>query len=193
MDFEAAVIGTGFGGAILACRMAKKWPGNVLVLERGKRYPLGSFPRSPHALAEGFWNIPSEDRARPSHVPGKQLHGMFDIRSYDKIDAVLCAGLGGGSLIYANVFLEPPEQVFAQGWPNGWKKDRLAPYYAVAKSVLGSRPVPQNNDPRRKILRTGVFAEVAQAQGGLEQGGGVVVDLVAVDDILHGTQASFLS
>ena len=165
MDFEAAVIGTGFGGAILACRTAKKWPGNVLVLERGKRYPLGSFPRSPHALAEGFWNIPSEDRARPSHVPGKQLHGMFDIRSYDKIDAVLCAGLGGGSLIYANVFLEPPEQVFAQGWPNGWKKDRLAPYYAVAKSVLGSRPVPQNNDPRRKILRTGVFAEVAQAQG----------------------------
>jgi cholesterol oxidase len=165
MDFEVAVIGSGFGGAILACRTAKKWPGSVLVLERGKRYPLGSFPRSPHAMAENFWNLPSEDRARPSHVPGRQLHGMFDIRTYDKIDAVLCAGLGGGSLIYANVFLEPPEQVFAQGWPNGWKKERLAAYYAVAKSVLGSRPVPQGNDPRRKILRTGVFAEVAQAQG----------------------------
>jgi cholesterol oxidase len=165
MDFEVAVIGTGFGGAILACRTAKKWPGSVLVLERGKRYPLGSFPRSPHAMAENFWNLPTEDRARPSPVPGRQLHGMFDIRTYDKIDAVLCAGLGGGSLIYANVFLEPPEQVFAQGWPNGWKKDRLAPYYAVAKSVLGSRPIPQDNDPRRKILRTGVFAEVAQSQG----------------------------
>ena len=165
MDFEVAVIGSGFGGAILACRTAKKWPGSVLVLERGKRYPLGSFPRSPHAMAANFWNLPSEDRARPSHVPGRQMRGMFDIRTYDKIDAVLCAGLGGGSLIYANVFLEPPEQVFAQGWPNGWKKDRLGPYYAVAKSVLGSRPVPQGNDPRRKILRTGVFAEVAQSQG----------------------------
>jgi cholesterol oxidase len=165
MDFEVAVIGTGFGGAILACRTAKKWPGNVLVLERGKRYPLGSFPRSPHAMAQAFWNVPSEDRARPSHVPEEQLHGLFDIRTYNKIDAVLCAGLGGGSLIYANVFLEPPEQVFAQGWPNGWNKGRLAPYYAVAKSVLGSRPVPQNDDPRRTILRTGVFAEVAKEQG----------------------------
>jgi cholesterol oxidase len=165
MDFEVAVIGSGFGGAILACRTAMKWPGSVLVLERGKRYPLGSFPRSPHAMAENFWNLPSEDRARPSHVPARQLRGMFDIRTFDKIDAVLCAGLGGGSLIYANVFLEPPEHVFAQGWPNGWKKERLAPYYAVAKSVLGSRPIPQGSDPRRRILRTEVFAEVAQAQG----------------------------
>jgi cholesterol oxidase len=165
MDFEVLVIGSGFGGAILACRTAKKWPGRVLVLERGKRYPLGSFPRSPHAMADNFWNLPSEDRARPAHVPGQQLHGMFDIRTYDKIDAVLCAGLGGGSLIYANVFLEPPEQVFERGWPAGWNKERLAPYYAVAKSVLGSRPIPQGGDPRRDIVRTRLFADVAQRQG----------------------------
>lgn len=165
MDYEVVVIGSGFGGAILACRTAKKWPGRVLVLERGKRYPLGSFPRSPHAMADNFWNRPSEDRARPSHVPGHELHGMFDIRSYDNIDAVLCAGLGGGSLIYANVFLEPPEQVFEQGWPAGWRRDRLAPYYAVAKSVLGARPIPQGGDPRRDIVRTRLFAEVARRQG----------------------------
>jgi cholesterol oxidase len=165
VDFEVLVIGSGFGGAILACRTAKKWPGRVLVLERGKRYPLGSFPRSPHAMADNFWNLPSEDRARPSHVPGRQLHGMFDIRSYDNIDAVLGAGLGGGSLIYANVFLEPPEQVFDEGWPGGWKKDRLASYYAVAKSVLGARPIPQGGDARRDIIRTDLFAEVARRQG----------------------------
>ena len=164
-DYEMVVIGSGFGGSIVTCRTAKKWPGKVLLIERGKRYPLGSFPRTPHGLADNFWSLPSEDRARPSHVPQRQTHGMFDIRNYKRIDAVLCAGLGGGSLIYANVFLEPPDQVFEQGWPKGLNKSRLGPYYAVAKSVLGSRPIPQNDDPRREIIRTKLFAEVARGQG----------------------------
>ncbi len=165
-DYEVVVIGTGFGGAILACRTAKRWPGKVLVLERGKRYPLGSFPRSPRAMAENFWNLPFEDRAHPSSVKEKgELHGMFDIRSGTHIDAVLCAGLGGGSLIYANVFLEPPTQVFEQGWPQGWTRDRLTPYYAVAKSVLGSRPIPLGDDPRRQVIRAKLFDEVAEHMG----------------------------
>lgn len=54
--YEAIVIGTGFGGSINACRLSKKWPGQVLVLERGKRYELGGFPREPHAMARNFWN-----------------------------------------------------------------------------------------------------------------------------------------
>ena len=39
-DCEAVVIGSGFGGAVLACRLSKKWPGKVMVLERGKRVTL---------------------------------------------------------------------------------------------------------------------------------------------------------
>lgn len=39
-NYEAIVIGSGFGGAITGCRMARKWDrGGVLILERGKRYP----------------------------------------------------------------------------------------------------------------------------------------------------------
>ena len=166
LEYEMAVIGSGFGGAILACRSARKWPGKVLLLERGKRYPMGSFPRSPHGLATNFWNLPSEDRARPRHVARQdELHGLFDIRNYAHLDAVLCAGLGGGSLIYANVFLEPPDEVFAAGWPQGWHKERLRPYYDVAKAVLGARTVPQDDDPRRRILRTQLFQQVAARQG----------------------------
>ena len=64
--YEAAVIGTGFGGAISACRLSKKWPGSVLVLERGKRYELGTFPRTPHAMARNFWNPAFEKRDQPN-------------------------------------------------------------------------------------------------------------------------------
>ena len=164
-DYEAVVIGSGFGGSISACRLAKKWPGKVLVLERGKSYPMGSFPRSPHDMARNFWNLSEERRTRPSHVPRDELHGMFDIRNYGHMDAVLAAGVGGGSLIYANVFLEPPDEVFAAGWPEGCTKQALQPYYDVVKSVLGSRPIPQNDDPRRRMIRTELFQAVAKEVG----------------------------
>lgn len=164
--YEMVVIGTGFGGAVVACRTARKWGESVLVLERGKRYPMGSFARSPRAMAENFWNVPFEDRARPGEIAaGGQQTGLFDIRNGKHINAVLCAGLGGGSLIYANVFLEPPQQIFQNGWPQGYGLEKLAPYYAVAKDVLGARPIPLNDDPRRRIRRAEVFDEVAKAEG----------------------------
>jgi cholesterol oxidase len=164
-DYEAIVIGSGFGGSINTCRLSKKWPGKVLLLERGKRYPMGSFARSPHDMARNFWNLPQEKRDMPEKLQGEESHGLFDIRNFDHMDAVISAGLGGGSLIYANVFLQPPDEVFDHNWPANAKKDVLQPYYAVAKQVLGARPIPQNDDPRRKIIRTGLFQNFAKADG----------------------------
>lgn len=164
-DYEAIVIGSGFGGSINTCRLSKKWPGKVMLLERGKRYPLGAFPRSPHDMANNFWNLPPEKRNRPKNIASKETHGMFDIRNFDHIDAVVGAGLGGGSLIYANVFLQPPDEVFDHTWPETSKKDALQPYYAVSKEVLGARPMPQSDDPRRQVIRTGLFQEFAKADG----------------------------
>ena len=162
--FEAVVIGTGFGGAICTCRLSKKWPGKVMVLERGKRYPMGSFPRKPHDMANNFWNVPDEGRQRPKKLRKEQTHGLFDIRNFRHMDVVLAAGLGGGSLIYANVFLEPPDHVFDDRWPESCKKQQLKPYFDVAKQVLGSRPIPQNNDPRRRIIRTEVYQQFVEAE-----------------------------
>lgn len=162
---EAVIIGSGFGGAITACRLSKKWPGQVTVLERGKRYPMYSFPRTPHDMANNFWNIAWERKRRPAHLKGKEMHGIFDIRSFNSIDAVVGAGLGGGSLIYANVFLEPPDEVFDERWPASCGKQALQPYYQVAKSVLGARPIPQTGEPARNVLRTEVFQEFAQQEG----------------------------
>jgi cholesterol oxidase len=164
-DYKVVVIGSGFGGSVLTCRTAMRWQGaeGVLLLERGKSYPMGSFPRSPRAMASNFWNLPTEDRRRPSRIRKKgEVRGLFDIRNGNHINAVLAAGLGGGSLIYANVFLEPPRQVFEEGWPQGWDKERLSRHYEVVKTVLGARPIPQNGDPRRRIVRAELFEEVAK-------------------------------
>ncbi|TGN09427.1 GMC oxidoreductase [Leptospira ilyithenensis] len=163
--YEAIVIGSGFGGGISACRLSKKWPnGQVLVLERGKRYPMYSFARTPHEMSKNFWNIPSE--AKGGNPEDEETHGLFDIRHFEKMDAVISAGFGGGSLIYANVFLEPPDWVLDdERWPESCKKDKLTPYYKIAKEVLGARPIPTNNDPRRRIIRTERFKQVADSLG----------------------------
>lgn len=164
-DYEAIVIGSGFGGAINACRLAKKWPGKVLVLERGKRYPMGSFPRTPHDMANNFWNIVRDDEPDAANKDSKEMHGLFDIRSFENMDAVVASGLGGGSLIYANVFLEPPAHIFDENWPETCKKDVLQPYYQTAKSVLGARPIPDQTLPRREVIRTQLFEQFAQSEG----------------------------
>jgi cholesterol oxidase len=170
-EYEAIVIGSGFGGAITGCRLAKQWPqGGVLILERGKRYPMGSFPRKPHDFAHNFWALSEERVHRPPHIQrlidrGEESHGIFDVRNYKHMDAVVGAGLGGGSLIYANVFMVPPDEVFDDRWPASCKKNNLLPYYAVAKEVLGSRPIPVNDDPRRQIIRQRLFAEMAKKNG----------------------------
>jgi cholesterol oxidase len=164
--YEAVIIGSGFGGAITACRLSKRWPGRVVVFERGKRYPMGSFPRTPHDLGRNFWNLPAEPRQRPRRMRRAEAHGMFDVRNYKHMDVVLGAGLGGGSLIYANVFLEPPEAVFDHRWPSSCTKQKLSPYYRVVKEVLGARPIPQDPaEPRRRIVRTGLFQDVARELG----------------------------
>lgn len=169
--YEAIVIGTGFGGAITGCRFAKKWDrGRVLLIERGKRYPMGSFPRKPHDFARNFWALPGEAVRRPKHIRrlverGEPSQGIFDVRNYKHMDVVIGAGLGGGSLIYANVFMIPPEEIFDDRWPSSCKRSRLAPYYSITKEVLGSRPIPVDSDPRRRIIRQQLFANVANKNG----------------------------
>lgn len=170
-DYEFVIIGSGFGGGAMSARLARRWPGRGLLLERGRDYPLGGFARSTAELADNFW-APEEEIARPRQVhrrrlAGSRLIGLFDVRRFGRMDTVTAAGLGGGSLIYANVFLRPAPEVFAAGWPAGLDRAALAPYYDVAQSVLGARALPPaaGEHDRRHLRRTGEFARFAAEQG----------------------------
>ena len=130
--FDCIVVGTGFGGSVTAQRLAEA-DRRVLVLERGKAYPPGSFPRSPIGFKNNLWD------------PSEGLQGLFDLWSFSGLDALISSGLGGGSLIYANVLLRKDEKWFVspdhpgpggEAWPI--TRADLDPHYDRAEKMLGA-------------------------------------------------------
>ena len=94
-SYDAIVVGSGFGGGIAACRLAEAGR-RVCVLERGRRFGRDDFPGRPDQVGELVWH--------PAANPG----GMFDVRLMRDLVVITAAGVGGGSLVYANVQLRAP-------------------------------------------------------------------------------------
>ncbi len=141
MDFDVIVIGSGFGGAVTSCRLAEKGK-KVLVLERGKKWDRTTYPRE--LEDEWIW----------SHVDPEQYHGWTDLRRFKGMAVIAGAGVGGGSLIYANVSAVPPESVFESGWPPEITFGVLQSYYATVADVLDIHEVPQNQwSPRVQLMK----------------------------------------
>ena len=146
--YDALVIGTGFGGAVAACRLAQAGL-SVRVLERGRRYPKGGFPRDWDQPLNGWlW---------------KHEQGLFDVKLLEGMSVVQSAGYGGGSLIYANVHLRPPAETFANGWPAGYDRTTLDPYYDLVAYMLDVQPV--TTSARGLPTKTKRMREVAQKLG----------------------------
>lgn len=147
---DAVVVGSGFGGSVVACRLAEA-NRSVCLLERGKRYPPGSFPRRPDEMARNFWD------------PSAGMHGLFDIWSFRHIGSVVASGLGGGSLIYANVMIRKDEHWFVrdQGPSGGYEswpvtRDQLEPHYDRVEKILGAtcNPYPYiDTTPKTQAMR----------------------------------------
>lgn len=128
---DYVVIGSGFGGSVSAMRLAEKGY-SVLVLERGKRFRDDDFPRT-------NWNV-----FRYLWFPVARCFGIQEISFMNDIMVLHGSGVGGGSLVYANVLMEPSDALFeAPGWRDlaDWKA-LLRPHYETAKRMLGVAPNP---------------------------------------------------
>jgi cholesterol oxidase len=145
---DVVVVGTGFGGSVAAYRLAQAGRSTV-VLERGQAYPPGTFARNPYEMSRAFWE------------PKDNLYGLFDVRSFRKLEALVASGLGGGSLIYANVLLRKDERWFVHDAPlpgggyENWPVSRadLDPHYDNVERMLTPRPSPYPDLPKSKALR----------------------------------------
>ena len=111
--FDVIVVGSGFGGAVMACRLAQAGA-RVLVLERGRRWTVEEYPRGPGDA----WLY---DHARP-----EKHHGWLDVRLFKGMAVAQGAGVGGGSLCYSSVVMEATAQRFEQGWPPQITANELA-------------------------------------------------------------------
>lgn len=157
--FDAVIIGSGFGGSVSALRLAEAGQ-RVCLLERGKAYPPGSFPRSPQGVSANFWN------------PSGGCHGLFDVWSFRDMEAVISSGLGGGSLIYANVLIRKDEKWFVredsgQDVYEYWPVTRadLDPFYDRAERILRPQRYPLDQPPYNATSKTLALKEAAERLG----------------------------
>lgn len=125
-DCDFLVIGSGFGGSVSALRLAEKGY-KVMVLEAGKRWRTEDFPQTNWNVRKFLW------------LPALFCYGIQRLTLLRDVLVLSGAGVGGGSLVYANTLLVPADEAFQRGtWPRGtdWKR-ALAPHYETARRMLG--------------------------------------------------------
>ncbi|MEV6394133.1 GMC family oxidoreductase [Streptomyces sp. NPDC051907] len=130
-DYDVIVVGSGFGGSVSALRLTEKGY-RVGVLEAGRRFTRESLPRNSWDLRNYLW------------APALGLFGIQRIHLLGNVMVLAGAGVGGGSLNYANTLYVPPTPFFEdRQWASitDWKSE-LTPYYEQAKRMLGVRLNP---------------------------------------------------
>ncbi|HVH45737.1 MAG TPA: GMC family oxidoreductase [Labilithrix sp.] len=124
-DFDFAIVGSGFGGSVSALRLAEKGY-SVSVLEMGKRWTKDDFPHSSWNVRKYLWR------------PWLGMYGILQMTLVRDAFFIHGAGVGGGSLVYANTLLVPPDEAFADArWVGQDWKAALATHYATAQKMLG--------------------------------------------------------
>lgn len=141
-DYDVLVIGSGFGGSVHALRLTEKGY-RVGVLEAGRRFTDAQFAKNSWHLREFLW------------APWLGCYGIQRIHLLNNVMVLAGAGVGGGSLNYANTLYVPPEPFFADGqWSQitDWRAE-LMPHYDQAQRMLGVVENPTVTDPDRIMQR----------------------------------------
>jgi cholesterol oxidase len=126
LDFDVVVVGSGFGGSVAALRLTEKRY-RVAVLEAGRRFADDEFARTSWDVRRFLW------------APRLGCFGIQRIHRLPHVTILAGAGVGGGSLVYANTLYEPDDAFYADAqWRDiaDWRAE-LAPYYAQASRMLG--------------------------------------------------------
>lgn len=139
--FDVAVIGSGFGGSVSALRLREKGY-SVAVLEAGRRFEDKDFPKTSWRLNKFLF------------APKLGLYGIQRIHFLPDVLILSGAGVGGGSLVYANTLYQPGDDYFNdKQWASitDWKKE-LAPWFDQARRMLGvtENPYFSNSDQAMK-------------------------------------------
>jgi cholesterol oxidase len=140
-DFDWLVVGSGFGGSVAAHRLTEKGY-RVAVVESGRRYADHEFPRS-------TWDI-----RRYFFAPRLGLRGIFRLSIFKDVSIVSGAGVGGGSLGYANTLYRPRPRFYSDPqWAglDDWER-ALEPHFDEAERMLGVTTVT-TDDPADELLR----------------------------------------
>jgi cholesterol oxidase len=140
--YDAVVVGSGYGGAVAACRLAQAGH-RVCVLERGREIRPGEYPdTATKAAGEIQVDLPGHHLFSPT--------ALFDFRLNRQVNVLVGCGLGGTSLINANVALEPESWVFQdERWPAAFRADlpTFGAYFDEARRMLGSTEYPPAGFP----------------------------------------------
>jgi cholesterol oxidase len=127
-DFDFAIVGSGFGGSVSALRLAEKGY-SVAVLEMGKRWRTEDFPKTNWNLRKSMW------------MPAQGLYGILQLTVLRDVFILHGCGVGGGSLVYANTLLVPPDEAFRDPqWVGLDWRAALRPHYETALRMLGAVP-----------------------------------------------------
>jgi cholesterol oxidase len=140
-DYDWIVVGSGFGGSVSALRLAEKGY-SVGVLECGRRFEDDDFARSTWNWRRFLW------------LPRLGLRGILRISLFKDVTILSGAGVGGGSLVYANTLYRPPRRFFedAQWCELADWEDELGPHYLSAERMLGATSIPYD-DRGDEVLR----------------------------------------